>query len=263
MNTRNTIRRTVIAVALLLSAVAGLVAADADQPTLRVLTNPSFIPFEMLDYETGEMVGFDMAILAEVAERAGFDYTINTMSFRSIIPALQIGTADMAIAGITITPERERVVDFSIPYFRSSLRILVRSQNDDIHTLADLKGRSISTKIGSTSYKLLHRRFGPGTTIKSYTRTATMYYAVMSGVVDAAVYDAPNMLYFARKRGRGKVKVVGPQYAQQAYGIAFVEGSPWIDDVNAALRAMKQDGTYARIYRKWFHQPPPSMADEP
>jgi len=131
---------------LALSVAATSVSAE----TLRVVTDPSFVPFEMMDQETGEMIGFDMEIIAEVAERAGFDYDLNTMDFNGIIPALQTGNVDIAIAGITITDEREEIVDFSDPYYDSGLRILVSQNNGDVDEMSDLEGMKVGTKIGST-----------------------------------------------------------------------------------------------------------------
>ena len=136
---------------LALSVAATSVSAE----TLRVVTDPSFVPFEMMDQETGEMIGFDMEIIAEVAERAGFDYDLNTMDFNGIIPALQTGNVDIAIAGITITDEREEIVDFSDPYYDSGLRILVSQNNGDVDEMSDLEGMKVGTKIGSTSYDFL------------------------------------------------------------------------------------------------------------
>src|SRR5690606_15989164 len=128
---------------LALSVATGTAGAE----TLKVVTDPSFVPFEMMDQKTGEMIGFDMEIIAEVAERAGFDYELQTMDFNGIIPALQTGNVDIAIAGITITEEREQIVDFSDPYYDSGLRILVREGNDKVKTLDDLEGKKIGTKI--------------------------------------------------------------------------------------------------------------------
>lgn len=255
---RKLIRKSILSVALATTAIfSGNAMAQDEGATLQALTDPSFVPFEMLDKDSGEMVGFDMDILAEVAKRAGFDYNLKTMSFSGIIPALQTGTADVAIAGITITDAREKVVDFTDPYYQSGLRILVPADNNDVQTMEDLKGLSISTKIGSTSYKYLTNRFGDNATVKPYPRTSNMYMAVLSGAVDAAVYDAPNVAYFAKTKGADKAKVVGPLYEAQPYGLAFVQGSEWVDDANAALKSMKEDGTYAEIYQKWFGKLPP------
>lgn len=230
--------------------IGGTSAASAAK--LQAVTDPSFVPFEMMDKDTGKMVGFDMDILAEVAKRAGFDYDLRTMDFNGIIPALQTGNADVALAGITITDEREKIVDFSEPYYDSGLRILKRKGDDSISKLEDLKGKKIGTKIGSTSYDFLEKNLGDSADITPYPGSADMYMALMAGSIDAVFYDAPNVGYFARTKGGDKVATVGPLYEGQQYGIAFESGSEWVDDTNQALAAMKEDGTYAKIYEKWF-----------
>lgn len=232
---------------LALSVAASTVSAE----TLRVVTDPSFVPFEMMDQKTGEMVGFDMEIIAEVADRAGFDYKLNTMDFNGIIPALQTGNVDIAIAGITITEEREEIVDFSDPYYDSGLRILVR-EGSDMDELSDLEGKKVGTKIGSTSYDYLMNNLDKDDGVTPYPGSSDMYMALMSRAIDAVFYDAPNVGYFARTKGEGKVMTVGPLYEGQQYGIALVNGSEWVDDVNDALASMKEDGTYKTIYEKWF-----------
>ena len=226
-------------------------ASTASAETLRVVTDPSFVPFEMMDPETGEMIGFDMEIIAEVADRAGFGYDLNTMDFNGIIPALQTGNVDIAIAGITITEEREQIVDFSDPYYNSGLRILVR-EGSDIDEMSDLEGKKVGTKIGSTSYDYLTENLDENQGVTPYPGSSDMYMALMSRAIDAVFYDAPNVGYFARTKGEGKVMTVGPLYEGQQYGIALVNGSEWVDEVNEALASMKKDGTYKTIYEKWF-----------
>lgn len=240
---------------LALTVAAGTASAE----TLKVVTDPSFVPFEMMDQETGEMVGFDMEIIREVADRAGFDIDLNTMDFNGIIPALQSGNVDIAIAGITITDEREEIVDFSDPYYDSGLRLLVREGNGDINEFDDLEDKKIGTKIGSTSYDYLMKNLEADDGVTPYPGSADMYMALMSGAIDAVFYDAPNVGYFARTKGEGKVKTIGPLYEGQQYGIALVEGSEWVDEVNTALAAMKEDGTYKEIYEKWFGPMPEDM----
>jgi glutamine transport system substrate-binding protein len=238
-----------LGVALSLSLAA---ASAASAETLRVVTDPSFVPFEMMDQKTGEMIGFDMEIIAEVAERAGFEYDLKTMDFNGIIPALQTGNVDIAIAGITITEEREQIVDFSDSYYDSGLRILVRNSNAQVEELDDLEGKKIGTKIGSTSYDFLVKNLEDGDGVTPYPGSSDMYMALMSGAVDAVFYDAPNVGYFARTKGEGKVKTVGPLYEGQQYGIALKQGSEWVDEVNEALASIRDDGTYKKIYEKWF-----------
>ncbi|MDF0749793.1 transporter substrate-binding domain-containing protein [Marinobacter sp. 71-i] len=244
-----------VGASLAFTVAAGTVNAE----TLRVVTDPSFVPFEMMDQETGEMIGFDMEIIREVADRAGFEIDLNTMDFNGIIPALQTGNVDIAIAGITITEEREEIVDFSNPYYDSGLRIMVRQDNEKVEEISDLEGKKIGTKIGSTSYDYLMKTLDEDDGVTPYPGSSDMYMALMSGAVDAVFYDAPNVGYFAKTRGEGKVKTVGKLYEGQQYGIALKDGSEWVDDVNEALASIKEDGTYKEIYEKWFGPMPEDM----
>lgn len=224
----------------------------AHSATLTVATDPSFVPFEMMDQESGEMVGFDMDIIAELSERAGFDYEVRTMDFNGIIPAVQTGNVDIAIAGITITDERAKIVDFSDPYYDSGLQILVKADQEDVTKIDDLSDMRVGTKIGSTSFDYLQETLGDTATITPYPGSADMYMALLGGSVDAVFYDAPNVGYFSQTRGKDKVKVVGPLYEGQQYGIVFTKDSEWVEPVNEALASMKEDGTYDSIHAKWF-----------
>ncbi len=230
--------------------------AGAQDPTVNVVTDPSFVPFEMMDADTGEMIGFDMDMINEIAERAGFEVNLTTMEFNGIIPAVQTGSQEIAIAGITITEERAEIVDFSDPYYDSGLRIMVRADNDEVETIEDLEGLTVATKIGSTSYDFLQETFGDDAEITPYPGTSDMYMALLGRNVDAAFYDAPNVSYFAQTRGEGRTKVVGPLYEGQQYGIVFHQGSEWVEPVNQALAEMREDGTYDEIYEKWFGEAP-------
>jgi glutamine transport system substrate-binding protein len=177
---------------------------------------------------------------------------MNTMDFNGIIPALQTGSIDIAIAGITITEAREKIVDFSDPYYDSGLRLLVRVDNNDILEFKDLEGKKIGSKIGSTSYDYLTGNLEDNAGVTPYPGSADMYLALMSRAVDAVFYDAPNVAYFASTKGEGKVKTVGALYEGQQYGIALKAGSEWVDEVNTALAEIREDGTYKTIYEKWF-----------
>nr|WP_229843157.1 transporter substrate-binding domain-containing protein [Halomonas urumqiensis] len=231
-------------------------SAMAQTPTVNVATDPSFVPFEMLDPDTGEMIGFDMDIINEVAERAGFEVNLTTMEFAGIIPAVQTGNQEIAIAGVTITEERAEIVDFSDPYYDSGLQIIVRADNDSVETVEDLEGMTIATKIGSTSYDYLQETLGEDADITPYPGTSDMYMALLGRNVDAAFYDAPNVAYFAKTRGEGRAKVVGPLYEGQQYGIVFHKGSEWVEPTNQALAEMREDGTYDEIFEKWFGEAP-------
>ncbi|MCC5902065.1 MAG: transporter substrate-binding domain-containing protein [Halomonas sp.] len=247
-----TITKSALTTAITLGLASMATFAMAETPTVNVVTDPSFVPFEMMDPETGEMIGFDMDIINEVADRAGFNVNLTTMEFAGIIPAVQTGSQEIAIAGVTITEERAEIVDFSDPYYDSGLQIIVRADNDDVETIDDLAGLKIATRIGSTSYDFLQEQLGDNADITPYPGNSDMYMALLGRNVDAAFYDAPNVAYFAQTRGEGRTKVVGPLYEGQQYGIVFHKGSQWVEPANEALAAMREDGTYDEIYEKWF-----------
>ncbi|AQU84482.1 MULTISPECIES: transporter substrate-binding domain-containing protein [unclassified Halomonas] len=247
-----TITKSALTTAITLGLASMATSAMAETPTVNVVTDPSFVPFEMMDPETGEMIGFDMDIINEVADRAGFNVNLTTMEFAGIIPAVQTGSQEIAIAGVTITEERAEIVDFSDPYYDSGLQIIVRADNDDVETIDDLAGLKIATRIGSTSYDFLQEQLGDNADITPYPGNSDMYMALLGRNVDAAFYDAPNVAYFAQTRGEGRTKVVGPLYEGQQYGIVFHKGSQWVEPANEALAAMREDGTYDEIYEKWF-----------
>ncbi|XGA80073.1 transporter substrate-binding domain-containing protein [Halomonas sp. CH40] len=250
--------KTLMASAIALGLGGSTLAIAQDMPVVNVATDPSFVPFEMMDTETGEMIGFDMDMIHEIAERAGFEVNLTTMEFSGIIPAVQTGSQEIAIAGVTITEERAEIVNFSDPYYDSGLRIIVRANNEDVATIDDLEGMTIGTKIGSTSYDFLQDKFGDTAEITPYPGTSDMYMALLGRNVDAAFYDAPNVAYFSETRGEGRTKVVGPLYEGQQYGIVFNKGSEWVEPANEALAAMREDGTYDEIYTKWFGESPDS-----
>ncbi|WP_026285798.1 transporter substrate-binding domain-containing protein [Vreelandella zhanjiangensis] len=252
---KSILTKTAIASAIALGLSSATVAM-AQTPSVNVATDPSFVPFEMMDPETGEMIGFDMDIINEIADRAGFEVNLTTMEFSGIIPAVQTGSQEIAIAGITITDERAQIVDFTDPYYDSGLQIIVRADNEEVSSLEDLQDLTIGTKIGSTSYDFLQQELGENADITPYPGTADMYMALLGRNVDAVLYDAPNVAYFSQTRGEGRTKVVGPLYEGQQYGIVFHKGSEWVAPANEALAAMREDGTYDEIYAKWFGEAP-------
>jgi len=91
-------------------------------------TEPTFPPFEFVD-EKNQVVGFDIDIANELAKRLGVKVEVVSLPFDSLIPALQQGKIDMVIAGMTITEDRAKVVDFSKPYFEANQAIVVRKES--------------------------------------------------------------------------------------------------------------------------------------
>ncbi|PYF97273.1 glutamine transport system substrate-binding protein [Georgenia satyanarayanai] len=222
--------------------------------TYTVASDTSFVPFEF--EEDGEYVGFDIDIINAIADEVGFEVDLATTNFDGIIPGLQTGTFDIAIAGITITEDRAQTVDFTNPYYKSGLRIGVAADNTEIQGVEDLEGKRVASRLGSTSAAYIEENI-EGATANTYEQLDQMYLSVEGGGSDAVLYDAPNVEYYILTTGEDSLKVVGDLLEAQDYGIAVAQGNDeLLAAMNEALAGMIEDGTYAEIFEKWFGSEP-------
>ncbi|MGO3253670.1 transporter substrate-binding domain-containing protein, partial [Microbacterium gubbeenense] len=221
-----------------------------------VATDTSFVPFEFQEEEGGDYVGFDIDIINEIADRVGFEIELETTNFDGIIPGMQTGTFDIAIAGMTITEERRAAVDFTSPYYKSGLRIGVPADDDTITSIDDLEGKTIATRLGSTSANYIEENI-EGATPNTYEQLDQAYLAVEGDGADAVLYDAPNVEYYILTAGEGKLKTVGELIEAQDYGIAVGKGNEeLVTAMNESLAEMIDDGTYTEIFKEWFGEEP-------
>ena len=235
--------------------LAGCGGNDNDIETLTVGVDTMFVPFEF--EEDGEMVGFDIDILKELSERIGFEYDLQTMEFRGLIPALTSDSIDMALAGITITDERLETVDFSIPYYDAGLLIMVRADNTDINGIEDLAGKKVATRTGTSSLDyLMSLDFIDEDDIVAFDNMDASYFELLTEGVEATLWDSPAQQYYVQTEGEGQVKIVGQLLEGQQYGIGLPKGSEMKEKVDAALQDMMDDGTYDELYVKWFGEMP-------
>ncbi|WP_417255187.1 glutamine ABC transporter substrate-binding protein GlnH [Celeribacter sp.] len=224
----------------------GMSAAQADE--LVVATDTAFVPFEFK--QDGKYTGFDIEMWETIAADLGMEYELRPMDFSGIIPALQTGQVDVALAGITIKPEREEVIDFSDGYYDSGFRMMVAADSD-IATWDDLAGKTLAVKTGTSASDWAEENL-PDTELRKFPNIDNAYLELRTGRVDAAMHDTPNVLYYITTAGNGQVKAVGEQQMAHQYGIAFPKGSGLVEKVNAALAKMREDGRYDAIYAKWF-----------
>lgn len=240
---------------LLALVLLALCVTNATAKKLVVATDTNFPPFEFKDPATGKHTGFDVELWDAIATVVGVDYTLQPMDFNGIIPGLQSGQLDVGIAGMTIKPERAEVVDFSDPYYNAGLLILVKIDNQDITDVKSLAGKIVSTKLGTTSEDFAKKEAG-AKEVKLFPNNDAMFMELMAGGADAVIFDSPVVSDFMRTVGKGQVKVVGPLYMGQSYGIAFPKGSDMVAKTNAALKQLKDNGAYRELYIKWFGTEP-------
>jgi len=237
-----------LAIAVTLAFGAATAAADE----LIVATDTAFVPFEFKDGD--KYVGFDIDMWEAIATEMGLEYKLRPMDFSGIIPGLQTGQVDVALAGITIKPERQKVIDFSDGYYDSGFLLMVQ-KGSNIASSSDLKGKTLAVKTGTSASDHAEEHF-TGTDLRKFPNIDNAYLDLRTGRVDAAMHDTPNVLYYIAKAGNGEVVAVGEQMMAHEYGIAFPKGSKLVEGVNKALANMRSDGRYDAIYEKWFGTKP-------
>nr|WP_255437853.1 glutamine ABC transporter substrate-binding protein GlnH [Comamonas flocculans] len=224
----------------------------AADKTLVVATDTAFVPFEFK--QDGKYTGFDIQLWEAIAKQANLEYKLQPMDFNGIIPGLQTKSIDAALAGITIREDRAKVVDFSDPYYESGLAILA-PENSTIKTAKDLDGKTVAVKTGTVGVDYMKANV-PGAKLKLFPNIDNAFLELATGRIDAVVHDTPNVQYYAKTAGAGKVKVTGSLKSGDFYGIAFPKGSDLVPVVNKALKELKANGTYDKLYETWFGKKP-------
>jgi len=240
--------RGLILIAILTSSLTCAAQAQVETQELRVVTR--VLPPIVLS-DQGELAGFGIDLWNGIAQRihASTRYQV-APDIGALLERVRSGQADLGVAGISITSARATELDFSEPILQAGLQIMVRSQDADrIKAAKDLVGKRVGTTRASTAaafLRELHARVYQFTFIKS------AYSALLDRKVDAIVFDVPVLSDYAAFGGKGRVQIAGPLLRKEDYGIVFPRNSPLRDQVNDALSALRQDGTYQKLYDKWF-----------
>lgn len=230
-----------------------------DDPNVFVVaTEPAYPPFEFLTPDQ-TLTGFDIELMDAIVERLGLEVEYVKIPFDGLIAMLQAETADAAISAMTITEERQSLIDFSRPYFKSGLAIAVR-QGSDITTLRDLEGRKIAAKLGTTGAEIANTV--PDAQVILFDSTEQTLSDLANGNVDAVINDAPATLGVMAQGGMTGIELVSNLLTEEYYGIGLPQASPNKPFIDQALADLVADGTYARLYRKWFQADPPDLPPE-
>ncbi|MDR7445714.1 MAG: basic amino acid ABC transporter substrate-binding protein [Armatimonadota bacterium] len=233
---------------------------DLGGRTLRVATDATYPPFEMLDKDKN-IVGYDVDLIQEICRRVNCKPEIRSVAWEGILPGVQQGDYDVAISGITITEEREKQVDFTEPYITVGQVVLVRADETRIQGAQDLTDKTVAVQLGTTNDELASKLHKDGRIreVKRYRTFDLAVAALLNRDVDAVIIDSVAGLGFMAQHP-GKLKTVGDKLTEEQLGIVVREGNAELRDAfNAALRALKEDGTLDRLYRKWFEEWKPTQ----
>ena len=215
---------------------------------LTMSTNAAFPPYEMTT-DNGDFEGIDIEVADAIAKKLGLELQVDDMDFDAALLAAQNGKSDMVMAGVTVTDERLKVMDFSDTYAEGIQSIIV-PEDSDIASADDLTGKAIGTQRGTTGYIYCTDDFGEDNVI-AYDDGLTAVQALNNGQVDAVVIDnAPAQEFVAANPG---LKILDTAYAQEDYAIGVAKGNTQLlDAINGALEELQADGTLQAIVDKYI-----------
>lgn len=216
------------------------------QSVLVMGTHAGFKPFEYL--ENGKVVGFDVDIAKEVAKSLGKDLKVEDTAFDGLLPALESGQVDMVVAGMTKTPEREKNVLFSVPYYSAAQKIVVR-KDSLIKNKYELSGNRIGVQLGTTSDTISSKI--KGVNVIKLQSMPSVLQDLSSGKIDAAVLDeAPANQYV---QGFSNLEILSDSLSDEDYAIAIKKNNSELKNkVNKVIDEMKKDGRYQNLLDKYF-----------
>ena len=215
---------------------------------LTMSTNAAFPPYEMTT-DSGDLEGIDIEVAGAIAEKLGLELQVDDMDFDAALLATQSGKSDMVMAGVTVTDERQKVMDFSDTYAEGIQSIIV-PEDSDIASADDLAGKIIGTQRGTTGYIYCTDDFGEDSVV-AYDDGLTAVQALNNGQVDAVVIDnAPAKEFVAANPG---LKILDTAYAQEDYAIGVAKGNTeLLNAINGALEELQADGTLQSIVDKYI-----------
>ena len=251
----NVLNRPLLALALFALALGNVQAQNKE---LIVGSSATYRPFA---YETPskEIVGYDVDIIKAVAQKAGLKIKIVNTPWTGIFAALNNGDVDLVISGVTINDKRKQSYDFTAPYFEARQLIAVQ-QASNVKSLKDLAGKKVGVVTGSTGDDIASREFGKtNTDIRRFESTPVVISELVGSGVDAAIGD--NGVIAFRVQEHKQLKTVSDaNFPKEYFGIVVKQGNKALrDKLNSGLAAIKADGSYAQIYKKWFQAEAPAL----
>ena len=222
---------------------------------LTMSTNATFPPYEMLA-DDGSFEGIDVEVAGAIAEKLGLELQIDDMSFDAALLAVQGDSpkADIVMAGVTVTEDRQLVMNFSDSY-ATGIQVVIVKEGSDIKSIDDLEGKKIGTQMGTTGYIYCsdtpeNGGYGEENVI-AYDSGITAVQALVNGQVDCVVIDnEPAQAYVKANAG---LSILDTEFTNEDYAIGINKGNACLlAAVNAAMAELKADGTFQKIVDKYI-----------
>lgn len=251
----NLLHKIAVSASLLTLALG---SAQAQNKELVVGSSATYRPFAY-ESPTKEIVGYDVDIIKAIAQKSGLQIKVVNTPWTGIFAALNNGDVDLVISGVTINDKRKQSYDFTMPYFEA--RQLIAVQKDSTaKTLKDLAGKKIGVVTGSTGDDTASREFGKtNPDIRRFESTPVVISELVNSGVDAAIGDNGVIAFRAQEHKQLKT-INDPAFPKEYFGVVVKQGNKaLLDKLNSGLTAIKADGSYAQIYKKWFQADAPTL----
>lgn len=210
-------------------------------------TNAAFPPYEY--YEGEDIVGIDAEIAEAIADYLGYEYKIHDMEFANIIASIESGKVDGGIAGMTVNEERLESVNFSDSY-ATGIQSIIVTKDSDIESIDDLEGKKIGTQFGTTGDNYARGDYGDDF-VQSFDKGADAVIALLAGNIDCVIIDNEPAKNFVKTDDN--LQLLDTDYAVEDYAIALPkDNAALLDEINGALKALKEDGTIPAIIEKYI-----------
>jgi polar amino acid transport system substrate-binding protein len=241
---------TVIALIMISILIVSCAPQQPPAATVRIATDATWPPFEYVDEDTREIVGFDIDLMNAIAEKENLNIEYVNIGWDALLAGVAGCQYDAAISAMTITEERAAQFLFSDPYLNAGQIIAVRADDDRITSLSDLEGLVAGAQIGTTGAIEIENR--PGITLRPYDTVDLAYLDLINGQIDAVVADYPTAIEFVNSFG-GRLKTVGDVFTDEFYGIAVCRtNTELVERLNRGLAAVQQDGVIQELEAKWL-----------
>jgi polar amino acid transport system substrate-binding protein len=243
------------------SAELADLAAAADLETLpdlggrevTIAIENAYLPFNFVDPTTGEGIGWDYDVLQELGSRLNFVPVFETASWDGMIVAVSQEQFDMAADGITITEERDEVVDFSVGYIELQQVVIARSDEDRFSSTDEIAADEallMGSQPGTTNYDLSVELVGEDR-VQAFDTFGLAVQALLAGDVDAVLMDnVAGQGYIGANPGL--LKIVGEPLTSEQLGFIYPNGSDLTEPMNLGLASLAADGTLDELFQKWF-----------
>lgn len=207
-------------------------------------------------YDNGKMTGFEIDLINKIGEKLNKKVVIEDMKFNTLFAALSSGKIDVLVSGIDITEERLLQYDFTDGYYDNKLAVIVKEGDDSIKSLDDLKGKTIGTQIGTTSD--IYSETVEGATNNKYDQPAAVIMNLNAGKIEVAIVDkaVAEQILMTNEANKGCKIVEGVEIVASQIGMAVKKGNKeLLDQINGALKELKDSGELDEMFNKYFNTP--------